>query len=62
MLICSCFRTGECRNLFEISLIINSEENTWRNTKDTIEVPRNIEVMNSEAAVSIDKDRDVLLL
>ena len=43
MLVCSCFQTGECRNLFEISLISNSEENAWRNTNDTIEFPRNIE-------------------
>ena len=37
-LLCSYFQTDECRNLFEISLIINSGENTWNITEETIEV------------------------
>ena len=35
--VCSYFQTDVFRNLLEISLIMNSGENTWSVTKETIE-------------------------
>ena len=37
-LACSYLETYECRNLFEIALIIYGGENIWNVTKETIEV------------------------
>ena len=38
-LVCFYFQIDECRNLFEIPLIIYSGENTWSVTKESVEIP-----------------------
>ena len=41
-LVCFYFQIDECRNLFEIPLIIYSGENTWSVTKESVEIPPQI--------------------
>ena len=36
-LVCSCFDTDDCRNLYEIPLLINKGKNVWSTIKVTIE-------------------------
>ena len=71
---CSYLQTDEGRKLFEIPLTINSDENIWCITKETIEVlpisnhgEADIRLilhadMSNEAAVIVGKDTDVVLL
>ena len=69
----SYFQSDECRNLFKFSLIINSSENIWSITEETIEVlpvskhEADTKLIfhagiNSQEAVIVAKDRPVFLL
>ena len=73
-LTCSYLQTDEGRKLFEIPLTINSDENIWCITKETIEVlptSNHGEAdtrlilhadMSNDAAVIVGKDTDMVLL
>ena len=68
------FHKDGCRNSIERPLIINSSENAWQITKETIEDPPTsnheeavkrlifYEAASNEAVIMVGKDMDVLLL